>query len=100
MAVASDLTLCFAELRETFDMFDENKDGTIDIKELKNMMGQFNQKVSDEELNSIMKTADIDGRLEDLTQHKKASNHHANHTPGNVQFYIVTTWETPGNHWC
>ena len=31
---------------------------------------------------------------------KKASNHHANHTPGNVQFYIVTTWETPGNHWC
>ena len=35
-----------------------------------------------------------------LTQHKKASNHHANHTPGNVQFYIVTTWETPGNHWC
>ena len=19
---------------------------------------------------------------------------------GNVQFYIVTTWETPGNHWC
>ena len=20
--------------------------------------------------------------------------------PGNVQFYIVTTWETPGNHWC
>ena len=34
------------------------------------------------------------------TQHKKASNHHANHTPGNVQFYIVTTWETPGNHWC
>ena len=35
-----------------------------------------------------------------LAQHKKASNHHANHTPGNVQFYIVTTWETPGNHWC
>ena len=34
------------------------------------------------------------------SQHKKASNHHANHTPGNVQFYIVTTWETPGNHWC
>ena len=31
---------------------------------------------------------------------KKASNHHANHTPGNVQFYIVTSWETPGNHWC
>ena len=31
---------------------------------------------------------------------KKASNHHANRTPGNVQFYIVTTWETPGNHWC
>ena len=31
---------------------------------------------------------------------KKASNHRANHTPGNVQFYIVTTWETPGNHWC
>ena len=31
---------------------------------------------------------------------KKASNHHANHTPGNVQFSIVTTWETPGNHWC
>ena len=20
--------------------------------------------------------------------------------PGNVQFYIVTTWETPGNRWC
>ena len=20
--------------------------------------------------------------------------------PWNVQFYIVTTWETPGNHWC
>ena len=20
--------------------------------------------------------------------------------PGYVQFYIVTTWETPGNHWC
>ena len=35
-----------------------------------------------------------------VPQHKKASNHHANHTPGNVQFYIVTTWETPGNHWC
>ena len=34
-----------------------------------------------------------------ISQHKKASNHHANHTPGNVQFYIVTTWETPGNHW-
>ena len=31
---------------------------------------------------------------------KKASNHHAKSTPRNVQFYIVTTWETPGNHWC
>ena len=30
---------------------------------------------------------------------KKASNSHTP-TPGNVQFYIVTTWETPENHWC
>ena len=27
---------------------------------------------------------------------KNASNYHAN-LP---QFYIVTTWETPGTHWC
>ena len=32
--------------------------------------------------------------------HKKASNHHANLPLENVQFYIVTTSETPGNHWC
>ena len=36
----------------------------------------------------------------EAAQHKKASNHHANLKNGNVQFYIVTTWETPGNHWC
>ena len=32
---------------------------------------------------------------------KKASNHHANlPLEMYMQFYIVTTWETPGNHWC
>ena len=42
-------------------MFDENKDGTIDTKELRNMMAQFNQNVTDEELKQIMSTADVDG---------------------------------------
>ena len=34
---------------------------------------------------------------------KKVNNHHAN-LPLEMysfsMFYIVTTWETPGNHWC
>ena len=38
--------------------------------------------------------------FEYYTQHKKASNHHANLPLEMYSFTIVTTWETPGNHWC
>ena len=39
-------------------------------------------------------------RTECDTQHKKASNHHANLPLEMYSFCSVTTWETPGNHWC
>ncbi|ESO02648.1 hypothetical protein HELRODRAFT_161938 [Helobdella robusta] len=54
-------TKSFPEFRETFDIFDWNKDGKIDESELGQMMSKLGQEVDPNEVKVILKKADKDG---------------------------------------
>lgn len=58
-------TRCFVillpEYKECFEMFDENGDGMIDIKELEGMMSKFGDKPQPEEIQKMMSSVDTDG---------------------------------------
>uniref|UniRef100_A0A0K8SPY3 EF-hand domain-containing protein n=1 Tax=Lygus hesperus TaxID=30085 RepID=A0A0K8SPY3_LYGHE len=49
------------ELREAFRVFDENNDGLISNSELRHVMTNLGEKLSDEEVDDMIKEADIDG---------------------------------------
>lgn|ERR1719195_470028 len=48
------------QLRSTFKLFDENGDGFIDAKELKQTLANLGNKLSDAQIEAIMKEADMD----------------------------------------
>ncbi len=50
------------EYREAFSMFDQNGDGSISATELKNVMKQLGQDMSDQELKKIMNSVDADSK--------------------------------------
>jgi len=49
------------ELRQAFRMFDRNKDGYVDAKELKKVTTTLGQTLTNEEVDAFMAEADIDG---------------------------------------
>jgi len=49
-----------SEFRESFELFDVNKDGYITMEELRGMMEWLDQKCTEIELQRIMKAADLD----------------------------------------
>ncbi|KAL9231598.1 hypothetical protein vseg_006805 [Gypsophila vaccaria] len=49
------------ELEQVFMKFDENNDGKISSSELGAMMGSLGQKMSDDELNTLINEVDADG---------------------------------------
>lgn len=49
------------EVREAFRLFDKNGDGYITVDELKGILANNGEKISDIELNDMIKDADIDG---------------------------------------
>lgn len=50
-----------ADLKEAFKIFDRDKDGFIDMKELKKVANMLGATLSKEEVDEFMKEADIDG---------------------------------------
>ncbi|XP_018901252.2 uncharacterized protein [Bemisia tabaci] len=52
---------CEDELREAFRVFDKNNDGLISNKELRHVMTNLGEKLSDEEVDDMIKEADLDG---------------------------------------
>lgn len=48
------------EIRESFNMFDQNGDGTISIEELKEVMTNLGQSVSDENIQEMLEDVDTD----------------------------------------
>ena len=49
------------EFRDAFELFDKDKDGTITIKELANVMKSLNQDPTEYELKEMIDEVDIDG---------------------------------------
>lgn len=49
------------ELREAFRVFDKNKDGLISSSELRHVMTSLGEKLSDEEVDDMIREADLDG---------------------------------------
>ncbi|BET03410.1 efhand [Nesidiocoris tenuis] len=49
------------ELREAFRVFDKNNDGLISNSELRHVMTNLGEKLSDEEVDDMIKEADLDG---------------------------------------
>lgn len=49
------------ELRQAFNVFDKDGDGKISSAELKIVMTQLGEKLTDEEINEMIKEADTDG---------------------------------------
>ena len=49
------------DYRQTFDMFDNNKSGKIDKKELGNVMRQLGKNPSETDLETLVKEVDADG---------------------------------------
>ncbi|XP_023338541.1 neo-calmodulin [Eurytemora carolleeae] len=50
-----------ADLKEAFKIFDRDKDGFIDMKELKKVANMLGAMLSKEEVDDFMKEADVDG---------------------------------------
>lgn len=53
----------FVALREAFAEFDKNHDGYISKEELAETMKKFGQDISEDEIDLMIKLADIDGKL-------------------------------------
>eukprot|EP01115_Flamella_aegyptia_P002558 TRINITY_DN136648_c0_g1_i1.p1 TRINITY_DN136648_c0_g1~~TRINITY_DN136648_c0_g1_i1.p1 ORF type:complete len:152 (+),score=64.12 TRINITY_DN136648_c0_g1_i1:68-523(+) len=49
------------ELREAFKVFDQDGSGYISAAELKNVMRQIGEKLTNEEIDDMMREADLDG---------------------------------------
>ena len=49
------------DLREAFKVFDKNGDGTIDGKELRHTLTNIGEKLTDEEVDEMIKKVDEDG---------------------------------------
>lgn len=54
------------DLKEAFRIFDKNKNGFIEVKELKNVTTMLGQKLTDDEFEEFWKEADVnhDGKLD------------------------------------
>lgn len=48
-----------AEYKESFDLFDKNGDGRISKSELKSIMNSLGQKVTDAEVEQMVKQVDL-----------------------------------------
>lgn len=51
----------FSELREAFNVFDKDGDGTITTKELGTVMRSLGQNPTDDELQEMINEVDVDG---------------------------------------
>lgn len=49
------------DYRDAFEMFDKDKDGTITVRELANVMRSLNQDPSEQELQDMIAEVDVDG---------------------------------------
>lgn len=49
------------EMREAFQIFDSDGNGTISSDELRQIMANLGEKLTDEEIDDMVKEADIDG---------------------------------------
>ena len=49
------------EIVETFKVFDRNSDGFITAEELKHILSNLGEKLTDEELKDMIREADLDG---------------------------------------
>ncbi|XP_063430888.1 neo-calmodulin-like isoform X1 [Mytilus trossulus] len=49
------------EVRDAFRLFDKNGDGYVTAPELKTILSNNGEKISDEELDALVKDADVDG---------------------------------------
>lgn len=51
----------FQELRQAFRIFDKNRDGFIEAKELRWVTTTLGQRLTNEEITAFMNEADLDG---------------------------------------
>ena len=55
-------SLCCAEFREAFGLFDKNGDGTISSSELGTIMRSLGQNPTESELQDMINEVDVDGK--------------------------------------
>ncbi|CAF4349645.1 unnamed protein product, partial [Rotaria magnacalcarata] len=64
------------EILEAFRVFDKDGNGYISADELRNVMTSLGEKLTDEEVNQMIREADIDGAIAHLTEaHRKCCVH-------------------------
>ena len=84
------------EIKEAFNFFDKDKDGSIDITELNNVMKSLGKNPTDNEMQSLIKGVDSDGdgmiNYEEF-QNMMAIFIHFLKIP--YQYYQETSWCTP-----
>ncbi|KAG8379521.1 hypothetical protein BUALT_Bualt07G0097700 [Buddleja alternifolia] len=49
------------ELKEAFKVFDKDQNGLISVAELRNVMTNIGEKLTDEDVNEMIREADVDG---------------------------------------
>ncbi|CAF5166489.1 unnamed protein product, partial [Rotaria magnacalcarata] len=47
-------------LKDAFNLFDQNNDGYIETKDLREIMTNLGEKITDEDIDEMMREADID----------------------------------------
>ena len=68
------------EIAEAFQQFDKGGNGRISMKELRRMMGQIGERLTEDELDNMMKEADLngDGQIDFKGKNKITSVNHDN----------------------
>merc|ERR1719320_389990 len=74
------------EIREAFRVFDKDGNGFISAAELRHVMTNLGEKLTDEEVDEMIREADIDGDGQVNYEGKLSHHHHHHHHRGPHHF--------------
>lgn len=79
-----------SEIREAFEVFDKDGNGFISAQELRQVMASLGEKLSEEELDEMMREADVDGDGQINFEGKDSYTASTNYIRSTCSFFLST----------